>query len=210
LRRVNRKIHRTHPLTPIPTGETTTGNSETSTSVNTSSKEDQDATREQAEAQYSTLSGYSPGRSSDNSDSSSVCPFNRKSPSREISEEGSPNTLIDNKEDNDDSPNPSNDNDEDNEEEPEIPTPSPSITTTAKMASFDSDLEHLVVDIMKYVLTHPVAIALQEAYITTFDEFRSIEVADVGDYTIQDPNTKDKSKLHRNLVKAIQRGVSYA
>jgi hypothetical protein len=78
------------------------------------------------------------------------------------------------------------------------------------MASFGSDLEHLVVDIMKYVLTHPVAITLQEAYITTFEEFRSIEVADVGDYTIQDPNTKDKSKLHSSLVKAIQRGVSYA
>jgi hypothetical protein len=55
-----------------------------------------------------------------------------------------------------------------------------------------------------------LAIALQQAYITTFDEFRSIEVADVGDYTILDTTTKDKSKLHINLVKAIQRGVSYA
>jgi hypothetical protein len=103
-----------------------------------------------------------------------------------------------------------NDNNEDNEEEPEIPTPSPSITTTAKMASFDLDLEHLVVNIMKYDLNHPLAISLQQAYITTFDEFRSIEVADVGDYTIQEANTKDKSKLHSNLDKAIQRGVSYA
>jgi hypothetical protein len=76
LTRGNRELHRTRPLTPIPTGETTTGNSETSTSVNTSSKADQDATREQAEVPPSALSGYSPGRLSDNSDFSSVCPFN--------------------------------------------------------------------------------------------------------------------------------------
>jgi hypothetical protein len=210
LRRANRKIRRTRPLTPTPSGETTTGNSETSASVNTSSNKDQDAAREQADVQSSTLSGYSPGRSSDNSDFSSVCPFNRNSPPRESSEEGSPNTPINNEEDNGNSPNPLNDNDEDNKEEPEIPTPSPSITTNAKMASFDVDLEYLVVNIMKYNLKHPLDIALEQAYITTFDEFRSIEVADVGDYTILDGSTKDKSKLHSNLVKAIQRGVSYA
>jgi hypothetical protein len=177
LRRVNR-TYRTRHLSPTTPGETTTGNSETSTSVNTSSKEDQDGTREQAEDQSSALSGYSPGRLSDNSDSSSVCPFNRNSPPRESSEEGSPNTLIDNKEDNDndDSPNPSNDNDEDNEKEPEIPTPLPNITTTAKMTSFDPDLKHLVVDIIKYDLNHPLAIALEQAYIKTFDKFHSIEI----------------------------------
>jgi hypothetical protein len=141
LRRGNRKLQRTRPLTPLPTGETTTGNSATSTSVNTSSNEDQDATREQVDVQSSALSGYSPGKSSDNSDFSSVCPFNRKSPPRESSEEGSPNTPIDNERDNGNSPKPSNDNDEDNEEEPEIPTPSSSITTTEKMASFDLDHE---------------------------------------------------------------------
>jgi hypothetical protein len=210
LRRGNRKLLRVRPPTPAPTGETTTGNSETSASVNTSSNEDQDATGDQVDAQSGALSGYSPGRSSDNSDFSSICPFNRNSPSKESSEEGSPNTPIDNERDNNNSPNPSNDNDEDKEEEPEIPTPSPSITTTTKMATFDVDLEYLVVHIMKYDLKHPLAIALQEAYITTFDEFRSIEVADVGDYTIEDTTTKVKSKLHSNLVKAIQRGVSYA
>jgi hypothetical protein len=210
LKRANRKIRRTRPLTPPPSGETTTGNSETSASINTSSYKDQDATRDQADAQSSTLSSYSPGRSSDNSDFSSVCSFNKNSPPRESSEEGSPNTLIDNEEDNDNSPNPSNNNDEDNEEEPEIPTPSPSTTNTAKMASFDLDLEYLVIHVMKYNLKHPLAIALQEAYITTFDEFHSIEIADVSDYTIQDTTTKVKSKLHSNLVKAIQRGVSYA
>jgi hypothetical protein len=200
LRRGNKKLPRARPPTPAPTGETTTGNSETSASVNTSSNEDQDATRDQADAQSSDLSGYSSGRSSDNSDFSSICPFNRNSPPRESSEEGSPNTPIDNERDNDNSPNPSNNNDKDNEEEPEIPTPLPSTTTTAKMASFDLDLEYLVVNIMKYDLKHPLAIALEQAYITTFDEFRSIE----------DVSTKDKSKLHSNLVKAIQRGVSYA
>jgi hypothetical protein len=209
LRRGNIKLPRARPLTPAPTGETTTGNSETSASVNTSSNEDQDATGDKADAQSSALSGYSPGRSSNNSDFSSICPFNRNSPSRESSEEGSPSTPIDNEEDNDDSPNPSNDNDEDNEEEPDIPTPLPSITTTTKMASFDPDLEHLVVDIMKYDLNHTLAIALEQAYIITFDEFRSIEIADVNNYTIQDAN-KVKSKLHNNLVKAIQCGVACA
>jgi hypothetical protein len=199
----------TCPLTPTTPGVTTIINSENITSVNTSSNEDQDSTREQAEDQSSTLIGYSPGRLSDNSDSSSVCPFNRESPPRESSEEGSPSTAINNKEDNDDSPNPLNDNGKDNEEEPEIPTPLPSITTTAKMASFDPDLEHLVVDIMKYDLNHTFAIALEQAYIITFDEFRSIEIADVNDYTIQDAN-KVKSKLHNNLVKTIRRGVAYA
>jgi hypothetical protein len=159
LRRGDRKLPRACPSTPVPTGEMTTGNSETSASVNTSSNEDQDATGEQVDTQSSALSGYSPGRSSDNSDFSSICPFNRNSPSKESSEEGSPNTPIDNERDNDNSPNPSNDNDKDNEEQPEIPTPSPSITTTAKMASFDIDLEYLVVDIMKYDLKHPLAIA---------------------------------------------------
>jgi hypothetical protein len=184
---------------------------QTSTSVNTSSNEDQDANREQADVQSSALSGYSPGKLSDNSDFSSVGTFNRNNPPRESSQEGSPNTPINNEEDNGDSPNPSNDKDEDNEEEPEIPTPSPSITNTAKMASFDPDLEHLVVDIMKYDLKHPLAIALQEAYITTFDEFRSIEIADVSEYTLLDTTTRVKSsKLHSSLVKAIQRGVSYA
>jgi hypothetical protein len=154
LRRVNR-TYRTRPLIPTPPGETTTGNSKTSTSVNASSNKNQDATREQAEDQSSALSGYSPGRLS------------------------------------------------------KIPTPSPSITTTAKMASFDPDLEHLVVDIMKYDLNHPLAVALQQAYITTFDEFCSIEIADVSNYTLEDSN-QVKSKLHNNLVKPIQRGVAYA
>jgi hypothetical protein len=159
LRRVNRKIHRTRPLTPTPPGETTTGNSETSTSVNTSSNKDQDATREQAEDQSSALSGYSPG----------------SLPSPSIT------TTV----------------------------KTPSITTSAKMASFDPDLEYLVVDIMKYDLNHPVDIALQQAYIATFDEFRSIEIADVSDYTLEDAN-KVKSKLHNNIVKPVQRGVAYA
>jgi hypothetical protein len=62
---------------------------------------------------------------------------------------------------------------------------------------------------MKYNLKHPLAIAFEQAYIITFDEFRSIEIADVNEYTIKDPN-KVTSKLHSNLVKAIQRGISYA
>jgi hypothetical protein len=150
LRRVNRRIQRTRRLTPTPPGETTTGNSETITSVDTSYNKEQEALGEQAVNRPSAPSGYSPSRLS----------------------------LL-------------------------------SITTTAKMASFDLDLEHLVLDIMKYDLNHPLAIALEQAFIITFDEFCSIEIADVNDYTIEDTN-KVTSKLHNNLVKAIQRGVSYA
>jgi hypothetical protein len=71
------------------------------------------------------------------------------------------------------------------------------------MASFDPDLEHLIVDIMKYDLNHTLAIVLEQAYIITFDEFYSIEIADVNDYTLEDANTKVKTKLHNNLAKAI-------
>jgi hypothetical protein len=53
---------------------------------------------------------------------------------------------------------------------------------------------------LKYDLKHPLATALQEAYITMFDEFRSIEVADVGDYTIEDTTNNVKSKLQSNMV----------
>jgi hypothetical protein len=37
-----------------------------------------------------------------------------------------------------------------------------------------------------------------------------IEIVDVNDYTILDASTKLKPKLHGTLVKAIQRGVTYA
>jgi hypothetical protein len=50
LRRGSRKLPRARPPTPAPTGEMTTGNSQTSASVSTSSNEDQDATGDQADA----------------------------------------------------------------------------------------------------------------------------------------------------------------
>jgi hypothetical protein len=78
------------------------------------------------------------------------------------------------------------------------------------MASFDPDLEHLIIDIMKYDLNHTLAIAIEQAYIIKFDEFRSIEIADVNGYTITDASTKVTTKFHGTLVKAVQRGVTYA
>jgi hypothetical protein len=150
LRRAKRTICNCPPASTTPV-ETTLNNSEINTSVNTVPNIEQDALREQAEDQSSALSGYSPGRSSEDSDYSSIHTtdwFYRGSPSRETSEEykdESPSTPIDNNEDNDNSHNPPNDSDKDTN----LSTPSPSITTTSKMASFDLDLEYLVRDVMK-------------------------------------------------------------
>jgi hypothetical protein len=135
LRRAKRTICN-RPPTPTTPVETTTNNSEINTSVNTftSPNVEQDALREQAEDQSSALSGYSPGRSSEDLDYSSIHTtdwFNRESPSSETSEEykdESPSTLIDNDEENDNSHNPPNDSNVDND----LSTPSPSITTTAR------------------------------------------------------------------------------
>jgi hypothetical protein len=78
------------------------------------------------------------------------------------------------------------------------------------MASFDLDLKYLVQDVMKYKLAHPLAIALEQAYIIMFDDFRSIEIADVNEYTVKLSGAPDTAILHKTLVKVIQRGVSYA
>jgi hypothetical protein len=136
-------------------------------------------------------------------------PVNRESPSRETPEEyneESPNTPTDNNKDNDNSPKPPNDN----EEDPDLSTPTPNTPTTARMASFDSGLKHLVVDIIKYKITHPLAMALDQAFVSTFNEFHSIEIADVNEFTYKASVTSDTVKLHTTLVKQIQRGVAYA
>jgi hypothetical protein len=43
--------------------------------------------------------------------------------------------------------------------------------TDLKMASPDANLEHLIIHIMGFTLTHPVGLALPQSYVTTFDEF---------------------------------------
>jgi hypothetical protein len=47
------------------------------------------------------------------------------------------------------------------------------------MASLDANLEHLIINIMGFTLTHPVGLVLPQSYVTTFDEFHTIDVDDV-------------------------------
>jgi hypothetical protein len=78
------------------------------------------------------------------------------------------------------------------------------------MASPDAYLEFLIIDLMGFTLTHPVGLALPQSYVTTFDEFCTIDVDDV--YEFQYSSTlkgKPDEKLHFMLVKQVQRCVHY-
>jgi hypothetical protein len=85
------------------------------------------------------------------------------------------------------------------------------VYTDLKMASPDANLEYLIIHIMGFTLTHPVGLALPQSYVTTFDEFRTIDVNDV--YKIQyssTPKVPPDTKLHFMLVKQVQRFIHYA
>jgi hypothetical protein len=45
--------------------------------------------------------------------------------------------------------------------------------------NFDANLEHIVVVILKLTLTHPLALALSQSFVNTFDDFRTIDIDDV-------------------------------
>jgi hypothetical protein len=122
-----------------------------------------------------------------NSPSGSLCPYSRESSPSNSTEE-----------DNDDSPNPPNDNDDDNNEDLTLTPPMPSMPTTARMANFDAKLKHFVIDIMKYKLAQPLAMALDQAFVSAFDELT------------YKAGTCDSVKLYTTLVKQIQRGVACA
>jgi hypothetical protein len=63
---------------------------------------------------------------------------------------------------------------------------------------------------MGFTLTHPVGLALPQSHVMTFDEFRSIDVDDVYEFTYtKKPNTKPDTKLHFMLVKQVQRCIHY-
>jgi hypothetical protein len=90
--------------------------------------------------------------------------------------------------------------------------------TVAKMANyspanFDVNLEHIVMVILKIFLAHPLALALSQSFVNTFDDFRTIDIDDVHEFrynmTTDPPNTPG-TKLHVTIVKKIQRMVSYA
>jgi hypothetical protein len=81
-------------------------------------------------------------------------------------------------------------------------------------ANFDSNLEHIVTVILNLPLTHPLALALSQSFVNTFDDFRTIDIEDVVHdfrYNMTSvPLTTPGIKLHVNVVKRIQRMVSYA
>jgi hypothetical protein len=78
------------------------------------------------------------------------------------------------------------------------------------MVSFDSDLEYMVRYIMKYELADPVALALEQAYVKTFEQFCTVQIGDVSNFTLKMSAGDTLIKLHQNLVKSIQQGIAYA
>jgi hypothetical protein len=79
------------------------------------------------------------------------------------------------------------------------------------MASPDQDLEFVIIDIMGFTLAHPVGLALPQSYVVTFEEFRSIDVNDVYEFTYTDKTSNGipNTKLHFMLVKQVQRCIRY-
>jgi hypothetical protein len=93
--------------------------------------------------------------------------------------------------------------------------------TNAKMANspsypppnFDANLEHIVVVILKLTLAHPLALALSQSFVNTFDDFWTIDIDDVHEFrynTTNDPANTPGTKLHVTVIKKIKRMVSYA
>jgi hypothetical protein len=79
--------------------------------------------------------------------------------------------------------------------------------------NFDANLEHIVTVILKLTLAHPLALALSQSFVNTFDDFRTIDIDDVHELrynTTTDPANTPGTKLHVTIVKKIQRMVSYA
>jgi hypothetical protein len=80
---------------------------------------------------------------------------------------------------------------------------------TSEPRYFDSALEHFVMHILKVKLTHEIAYALDQAFINTFDEFRTIDTVDVHTFTYKWPSDTNSTLLHMMLVKQIQSGIHY-
>jgi hypothetical protein len=78
------------------------------------------------------------------------------------------------------------------------------------MASPDQYLEFVIINLMGFTLTHPVGLVLPQSHVMTFDEFRSIDVDDVYEFTYTEKlNTKPDTKLHFMLVKQVQHCIHY-
>jgi hypothetical protein len=83
--------------------------------------------------------------------------------------------------------------------------------TDSKMASPDAHLEYVIMHILGFTLTHPVGLALPQSYITTFDEFRTIDVDDVYEFQYSTtPKASPDTKLPSQLVKQVQCYIHHA
>jgi hypothetical protein len=85
--------------------------------------------------------------------------------------------------------------------------------TNLKMTNFDANLEHVITQILKLPLIHPLALALSQSYVNTFDDFRTIENEDVHEFRYlltADPKEHPGTKLYLMVVKKIQRMVCFA
>jgi hypothetical protein len=49
-------------------------------------------------------------------------------------------------------------------------------------ANFDAELEHIVTVILKLPLANPLALALSQSFVNTFDDFRTIDIDDVHEF----------------------------
>jgi hypothetical protein len=80
----------------------------------------------------------------------------------------------------------------------------------------------VITQILKLALTHPLALALSQSYITlalsqsyvnTFNDFRTIDIEDIHEFTYRltaDPKERPGTKLHLMAVKKVQCMVCYA
>jgi hypothetical protein len=66
-----------------------------------------------------------------------------------------------------------------------------------------------VIHFLKVKITHQIAYALDQAFINTFDDFRTIDTVDVHTFTYKLPGEQTSTLLHMMLVKQIQSGVHY-
>jgi hypothetical protein len=72
---------------------------------------------------------------------------------------------------------------------------------------------YIVTVILNLAMTYPLALALSQSFINTFDDFWTIDIDDVHEFrynTANDPPDTPGTKIHLQVVKKIQRMVCYA
>jgi hypothetical protein len=200
--------------TPV---DTASDNSEINSSDSLPSNKNQDDTEKQADNYLSALSGSSPVGSSiegahsedlkyswkySSSGDKSCNPFDQEATPSHLAEDNkkSPGSIIST----DSKYSSKSASPFDQESTPrhpgEVLPPKPTTYTDLKMTNFDPDLEHIVTKILKFTLIHTTTLALSQSYIQTFDDFQTIDVDDVHEFTLTtstDPNAPADTKLHK-------------